>query len=173
MTTRSHFVCLGLLRGEQVVANNLRANQSGLHPKTRTKISTSWLRDVYCFVFVFVFIMLMYFVTLDCKQRPLSRSANFTLAFYEVPKKKNCNDVNNVVYPGRRWIESKCSWVKKVQNSALKISFLLRLLVLKISLSTSGLQRVSRQRYSATDNHACAAWPSKKTRTRFRSRCPP
>lgn len=88
MTTRSHFVCPGLLRGEQVVANNLRANQSGLDRKTRTKISTSWLQDVYCFVFVFVFIMLMYFVTLDCKQRPLSRSPNFTLAFYEVPKKK-------------------------------------------------------------------------------------
>lgn len=32
--------------------------------------------------------MLVYFVTLDCKQGPLSRSPNFTLAFYEVPKKK-------------------------------------------------------------------------------------
>lgn len=85
MTTRNHFVCLGLIRGEQVVENNLRANQSGLDPRTKTKISTSF---GFSFVFVFVFIILMYFVTLDCKQRPLSHSPNFTLAFYEVPKKK-------------------------------------------------------------------------------------
>ena len=43
---------------------------------------------MYCFVLVFVFIILMYFVTLDCKQRPISHSPNFTLAFYEVPNKK-------------------------------------------------------------------------------------
>lgn len=90
---------------------------------------------MYCFVFAIVFIILMYFVTLDCKQRLLSRSPNFTVAFYEVPKKKIAT--TSVMLCTVDEDELKV-------NSALKISFLLRLLVLKISLSTSGLQRVSR-----------------------------